>query len=121
MGGSNFVTIGAIPDAGSDNVSAAAINFSGLTGTVVPAVAGKRIFVHAAHVQAAGNATITVNDLGGSATVAQTGPMAFVAGTPLVLDWQNYPWWTVQAGNALVFTGTGATVQVSGRIMYVQG
>jgi hypothetical protein len=121
MGGSNFVTIGAIPDAGSDGVQGAAINFNTLTGTVVAAVPGKRIFVHGMFMDAAGAATVTINDLGANATVAQTGPLSMITGTPFVLPWQNYPWATVQAGNALVFVGTGATVQVSGRILYVQG
>lgn len=121
MGGSNFVVRGAVPDFSNDLLSEAAINYSTLSGTVVAAVTGKRIYVFGMHVVAAGNATITINDLGGSATVAQTGAMSFIAGTPLVLPYQEYPWYTVSSGSALIFTGSGATVQVSGRIIYMQG
>src|SRR5260221_12217758 len=107
MGGANFVVRGAVPDFANDLLSEAAINYVTLSGTVVAALAGKRIYVFGMHVVAAGSATVTIQDLGANATVSQTGPMAFIAGTPLVLPYQEYPWYTVQSGNALIFTGTG--------------
>lgn len=121
MGGSNFVVRGAVPDFASDLLSEAAINYSTLSGTVVAAVAGKRIYVFGMHVQCAGACAITIQDLGANSTVSQTGAMTFTTGVPLTLPYQEYPWYTVQSGNALIFTGSGATAQVSGRIIYMQG
>lgn len=121
MGGVNFVTLGAVPDAQNDGVQVAPINIAGATGgTVIAAVANKRIMVHGAHYQAAASVVLTVQDVAAGSTVNLTGAMTMAQGIPVVLPWQNYPWYTVAAGDALVFA-TGASVQMSGRIMYVQG
>jgi hypothetical protein len=120
MGGSNFVTLGVIPDASSDGVTGASISLAA-TGTVIAPTTGKRIFVHAMHLVATASVAVTVQDVSASATANLTGPMALAAGVPLVLPWQQYPHYSCASGDALVFSQGTFGVQLSGRIIYVQG
>lgn len=118
MGGANFVTLGPVPDPNSDNVTVGIINASVAANTVtlVTAVAGKRIAVFGMFFTGNSAGPVVFQD---SATIL-TGTIALSSGVPVVLPFQQYPWFTVAAGDAFNVSGTG-TVQVSGRIIYMQG
>ena len=120
MGGANFMTLGAVPDPVNDKVTIAPINSTNAAATIVAGVAGKRITVHGMHLVVTTAQAITVQDVGASTTVAQSGPMVLAAGVPLVLPFQNYPWYTVAPGDSLVISNPSAA-QLSGAIIYVQG
>jgi len=120
MGASNIVNLGAVPDFQNDGLSEAAINASSNgANTIVAGVAGKRISVFGLHLFAAASVALTVQDVSGTATVTLTGAMTFLPGQPLVLPYQQYPWYTCAPGDALVFS-TNAGVQLSGRLIYMQ-
>lgn len=125
MGGSNFVTPSFVPDFPSDGLLEAPVAIGG-TGTVVAPVAGKRIFVFAAHLSAGAAGAFAVQDVAGTigaaggATIAQTGTIAVVAGSQVVLPWIGYPWWTCAPGDSLVFAFATAA-PIGGRIVYMQG
>lgn len=118
MGGANFVTVGAVPDAANDGVQVASINLA-TTGVAIAAVAGKRIFVHGMFLTIATAGAVQFQDINaGTSTVNLTGAMTLASGVPLALGWQNYPWFSCAAGDNLTIT---CASQVSGRIMYTQG
>jgi len=55
-----------------------------------------------------------------SGSTALTGTMSFQQGGTMVLDFDDEPWFTGGAGQAIRLT-LGSAVQVSGRIWYTQG
>jgi hypothetical protein len=120
VGGSNFVTLGAVPDPQNDGISASSISLAS-SGTVVAAVAGKRIGVFAMHVNLSAAGGLSVQELttAGATVTNQTGSIALASGVPLILDWQNYPWYTANVGNSIFFSLTGAAA--AGRLLYMQG
>lgn len=108
MGSSNIVSMAPIPDTADIQLSRLVIN--GTNGATIAGVANKRIWVFGAHF----NGTVQPFD-GGS--VAQSGTIS-ASGTPAIFPYQQYPWWTAAAGNALVFSAAAA---LNGAVLYVQG
>lgn len=95
----------------------APINLSG-TGqkTVVDAVAGKKIRVIAIHFVT--KLALTIQAFSAAAN-ALTGPMAFGVNGQFVNVGNLYGIWETNVGEALNFTLTGTTPQVSGSLVYV--
>lgn len=120
MSGSNFVTLAPVPDPQNDLVSAGSISLAG-SGTVIAAVANKRIAVFGMHLNLSAAGGVSVQELttAGATVTNQTGSIALASGIPLTLPYQNYPWYTAAVGNSLFFSLTGANA--AGRVIYMQG
>jgi hypothetical protein len=139
MGGSNFVTVGPIPDSQNDGISHQAIgSSSGSTylqavagganpyATIIAGVSGKRIFVHAmvwAPQQGVGNNAVQFADISASgATVAfLTGPMVTSQAQLSTIPYSQYPWFTCAAGDSFCLYSGFGTVGIGGAVIYMQG
>lgn len=86
---------------------------TGTTTAVVAAVAGKIIRVYKVLLVAAAAQTLNIED----GATPLTNVMTFATGIPLVLEFDQAPWFTTTAGNALNFVTT-TTGQLSGRVYY---
>lgn len=115
------------PDTNQANVSLLNSSWIGLANsiTLVPAVANKRISVHAADFASfAGVAIFQFTELTtAGATVTIQGRYAPNQNVPQTLQWRQFPYWTIAAGNALgVFNSNGtATIGIVFQATYVQG
>lgn len=127
MSGGNYVTLGPIPDAGNDGIQRTPIVLNSLVSTaatVVPAVAGKRIFVHAMNLSTTiGNTLVQVADVNtGGATVAIQGWTNIGQSGQINLPYSQYPWYTCAPGDALALScQSGVTTFIYGSVLYVQG
>ena len=94
------------------------INFAASgDNVIVPAVAGKFIWMHRLFFIVTAATSITVKDgIGGAAL---TGPLPFSAGGDMVLDDSGDAWFKTSAGIALVLDSLNA-VQVSGTVWFIQ-
>ena len=134
MSGGNYVTLGPIPDLQNDSLSRASFGLGNVTGqaTIVPAVTGKRIFVHSMTFlpfnPGGGNCQgsfVEVTQAGATVTYqlgSNTYAPVFLINQLTTFPYNQYPWFTCASGNALAYIPAGGvTVSVAGMVQYVQG
>ena len=100
---------------------------SAIAATLIPAVAGKRISVHAFFMSQNTSGSFNLVDLASNgntvAIITGTNSAGFDlnSGQPFILPYSQYPLFTCAVGDALGYWWTGGgTIFVAGRATYVQ-
>jgi len=83
--------------------------------TIIAASAGKTVRIYKCFIVSAASVALTFKD----GATAMTGAVSLIAGNPLIMPYDDFPWFSCSTGNAFVIGLSGA-VQISGRIYYRQ-
>ena len=126
MPGSNFVTAAPVPDGDGGIVKATTLPTAGqVVGstalTIVPAVAGKRIYIHGLYANIFTNNTCSFLDVNTSGATVAT--QIYGPSGNFVLPYSQYPWATCAPGDAFAVSTNNATATtfIGGACIYVQG
>lgn len=97
-----------------------------IPGTIIPAVAGKRIFVYGGffHVfMSAQNYYSFLDTNPAGATITNLAQQCVFIPNVLdafILPYQQYPWFTCAAGDGFAVSAQSTLTSVGGRVLYVQ-